>query len=748
MAYDVAIRITSEADLKALKLSEEATKRLAEEIKKVNGVSVSSAGASGAAQGFDKAAAAFKTLGAESASAAPSLDKINNVLLRGVGTLTGSAAAVGLTAKALALLGPAGTVAATALAVFGGALYVTTSNNRVAREEFDKLSSQLRAGDFNAVNASFENMGGLLKDRAGDFGLLQTAWQRTVGIIKGDVRALNTETLNELKNFSESAAGTLQIRKTQDIVRPIKDQIEQLGAITVPDQIAAAGRQLEIELFSRLRAGGADIQIATDKSQQFAAALQAAQFGQFNRGLQDQIDLLKAANDPLEQIAIRTRNLGSGAQAEALRGLQEMAAKIAVGAPLVASGFAQIGAAAVLPKTKLDELAVSAFALDQKFQAGLISAKQYTEGLKGIASSGLDSTSQTLLKRAGELRTDVGNLAGQAAPNANQFESILGKLQGIKEAAREKFGLDIPPELLSKLSEIESKAKEIAGEKKLTLDASSFTQTLEAANEKSDLLFNTLRVPTQIAADDQVSAKVDSMIDKVRQLRAEASKTINMTIEADIESSPARPFGEWMDSYAPGKFDAFANKANSIRISLPVDAEGSPRMGFSDYFNSYAPGVVDEFSKNAGARGAVNLDSGLASTIMGLHSSIATNLAYINEGRGDPNAGARRNWAAGQIGAAGQTLATIRESLGLEPNNVLGGRRGGAGGGGGLRGDAGPNATGGGGGGNVMNVTLDFRGSTFGGSLADALDDDILPRLEREALRLTGKNIADTTVRT
>lgn len=143
MAYDVAIRITSEADLKALKLSEEATRKVAEELKNTQAVAASAAaGADRVAKSMQSYTEAAKPATQQTEKMQGSLRTFGTAVTGVVGALGNFGPAINIAVNALqtmfATAGPLGL----AIGVLAAAVGFATSRITKAREEAELLAER------------------------------------------------------------------------------------------------------------------------------------------------------------------------------------------------------------------------------------------------------------------------------------------------------------------------------------------------------------------------------------------------------------------------------------------------------------------------------------------------------------------------------------------------------------------------------------------------------------------------------
>jgi len=142
MSFDVAIKITSEADLKALGLSAEATKRLSEELKQTK-IASTAVAAVPIAQEFGKTAAAALPVAAnlqnlkEKAQGLPTALTMIGTQLAGIGPAS-SVAAQGLNTLLTTGFNPV----AVGMTLFAGALAFTIHQMEKAREEAELLAER------------------------------------------------------------------------------------------------------------------------------------------------------------------------------------------------------------------------------------------------------------------------------------------------------------------------------------------------------------------------------------------------------------------------------------------------------------------------------------------------------------------------------------------------------------------------------------------------------------------------------
>jgi hypothetical protein len=590
MSFDVAaaIKITCEADLKALNLSEEATKRVAAELKNTQQAASSMAAAtravapaaSGAALSVNETFKALKSLNtvvfngntfksefdsvkAGADGAADGVGRTKTATERLGSSMRPLNQALNQLAPQLGLLGPVGNLAGNALldvangfsrmTIASGAAVVgiQAAANAIKQtsEEVETFGKAIETGNLDALTEKLNHLKQIEADRTTD-NLLMQGWHQINGLLSDSDRLVVD--LTEKIGDYQSAIDRITADRVRLVTQAFHEQAEAIGA--------SGPRKFELDAAKQIRELGELSKSGKISTLEYRAALagvtevKSANIAEWNRNLQQQIDLLKSANDPIRQVEIgikamfeasgRPKDIDKFVDLGALKILQ---AAIQGGAPLVSQGFAQIGAAAVLPKAKLDELALAAFQLDQKFQAGLITAKQYSEGLKTIATGGLGPKEQDFLGRIDEVKKQLSTLGAEQFPASIQFDQLTGKLQGIKDLARTEFGLEIPPEIEAALGRVQSKVQEIAAEKniQLGLDANQPFRELERISERA------------------------------RQLRAEMAQPIDVTLKAGVVSSPWRPFGEWMDTYAPQKFEELGKKANSIKFSMEAVGFGN-----------------------------------------------------------------------------------------------------------------------------------------------------------------------------
>ncbi len=670
-----------------------------------------------------------------------------------------------------------------------------------ASDEARDFSAAIQSQDSGFFQKNLERLGAIARDRDGVFSSIGSAIQ---GIF-GDSDRLVFDLTGKIKDYNAELQ-RIDGSKAREVTETFRLQAEAIG--TGPIGKINVEAQLQIQPITQAAREG------KIGMQQYRAALagindvRAAGVQEFNTGLREQIDLLKTVNDPLAQIEIRMRGIRRGADSgtlgnlEELQRLQENAARIQVGAPLVAQGFSAIGAAAVLPKAQLDQLAISAFDLDKKFQAGLITAKNFSEGLKDLATGSLPKLDVSFLDAAKGTIKEIDDLLRQDIIDPFKLKDIEAQSQALDIVARKVFGADIPAAVAQSIAKVNAltgqvvAAKDAAGKpvtaqsvnQQATGEASVLSQQIEAlkknAPQESGLISDLqtkLQAATQRAGEtlvdsireasrsaqnnvgevetavqklkssltDPITVKIDgsgaigtidSVIDKIRSMRNEASapvsvgaatrsaapaddkgasavqynsadatinrtigsirslredatKTIPLTFDAGITSSPRQPFSQWMDSYAPKKFDALSKKANSMRFSMVGEGLGGGG-GAGGGLNGISPGDLLNLTREANS--------------------------YIRDGGGSSAGPGQLEYLYSRKLAAQQALGLLTrggassDSAPVSMPAPAGGDNGGGG--------AGP----------VINIYLS------GPISGDTLDNTLMPALERTIIRATG----------
>ena len=701
MSFDVGIKITSEADLGALKLSEEATRKVGEELKKINGIT---AGA-GAAQGLQQTAVAAEKL----AGSARPLNQAMNML-----------------APQLGLLGPVGNVAGNALlglstgigslAIAGGAAVVGiqafANALQQSNAEAANFSKAIRTKDIGFFAENLERLNQIKSDRSSDN--IFITGLKTIGGLFGDTDRLVVDLDGKIADYNEQLKN-IDASKAREVTEAFRIQAEAIGTGPI-GKINAAMAEATQQANKAHDAG----KVEREEHLAQLAGIQsigAASVAEFNRGLTEQIALLNAANNPLEQIEIKMQSLRRGADSGTLgnlgelQRLQENAARIAAGSPLVAQGFSAIGAAAVLPKTQLDQLAISAFNLDQKFQSGMITARQYSDGLKNIAGGALPANQQAFTGIADNLRKEIDSMSRQEFPDKFRFQEIADQAKALGQAARAAFGTEIPAAVQASIEKVSSLTQQISSEKGFTLEVNS-TGVQVAFDTLRGQLGDLQRLGQDgfsLTADtSQADAQIQSMISKIQAMRAEASRPIDLTLDAGVTSSPRRPFSEWMDSYAPGKIDALGKKAGSMEFSMDGGGLGVSGGGAGRAGNASA-GEIAALTRDANAYISEAGDiytPGMTAFMQGrkLAAQDALNRLTGTSANGIGGAIVERRRAA----ASGETAGA--DSSG-----------GGGGGGGGASGE--------------VNITINIGSVT-----QELLDRELLPRFEGAVKQATGKS--------
>ncbi len=462
------------------------------------------------------------------------------------GSLRPANQALNILTGQLGVLGPVGNAAGNAVfqladgvtrgtvAVGAFAVGVAAAGNalRQSSDEANAFGAAVSSRDRDFFSSGIERLQNIAADRGG---IVSGAISLVKGLF-GETDRLVFDLTGKIGDY-QSQLSRVDASRVQEVTAAFQLQAQAIGAS--PVQKIGIEAQVQInqlnQLFDARKIGIAEYRASLAGVE----AVRGAGVAEFNRNIRDQIDLLKAANDPLAQIEIRLRNIRQGADSgtlgnlSELQRLQENAARIAAGAPLVAQGFAQIGSSTAIPKAQLDQLAIAAFNLDKQFQAGLLTARQYSEGLKSIAQGGLPGQEREFLQQIQSVKTEFSSIAKQDFPAALQFDQILGKLQGIKDAARETFGLDIPPSVTAQIQNLQSMVQEIAQEKKLTLSA-------DASNAFFEL--------------DRIQAKINSL----------QNQSIDLTVNTLATGSPTMSFSKYFTDYAPNVLQNFAKTAPSI----------------------------------------------------------------------------------------------------------------------------------------------------------------------------------------
>lgn len=607
--------------------------------------------------------------------------------------------ALNLLAPQLGLLGPAGNLAGNALlgmaegmtrtALAGGAAVVGVQAfaNALARSraESENFSAAVTSRDGDFFRKNIDRLNAIASDRAND-NIFQQIANQVGALLGGDTDRLLVNLTGKINDYS-AALKSIDTTKAQQVAESFSLQARSIGASPLEKINLQASQQ--INELRELAGAGKMSMLEYKAALQGVGEVKSAGIREFNRGIQEQIELLKAANAPLEQIAIKARQLGGGANVQELVALQQNAARIAAGSPLVAKGFADIGAAALLPKTQLDQLALSAFALDQKFQAGTISAKTYTEGLKDIAKLTLPKVEQDILSRSQELRKELVALRDAAKSPLDQgpsavFAEKIGATKGLREGAEKQFGFEVPPQVQADLQKTDSLIAQIADRSKidLTIDANQPFQELGRIQEQSVKFGESAAQPVKMVVDGNGAISI-----------------IN-----DVSTA----------------LDNLRNKASQpIAIETEARTKGSPTLQFSDYWERYAPGVLNKFSNKASSSMGITLDSGVLNSLMPLldrWTVLQGKLAAISSG------GNFWAFAAPQLSAESNALEGV---IGGILNRAPAGSGTGAGGG-----AVGGNAY----------VTIDLRGSTIGRDfLRDLIAQEVVPILEDTLARTTGK---------
>lgn len=236
-----------------------------------------------------------------------------------------------------------------------------------------------------------------------------------------------------------------------------------------------------------------------------------------------------------------------------------------------------------------------------------------------------------------------------------QIAEFKGALEGMAQAAMQKWGVDVPSVVEGAMSKVGATIDKVAQIKQIT--------------------------PVEINAE-QPFRELAAIQAKGEALRALLSKPIKMTVEADVKSSPARPFSEWFDSYAPGKIEKFSEAMKGTEFTI-------------------------------------------SSNITGLIDKAMDRLLVINSRLADFNFGDRRGFGP----TFGDALLAERRGI-IDTISMFGGGRssgGSAGGGGG----------GGGGGGVTNNITIDMRDALITG---DVIQGNLLPELRNLIRQTTGKD--------
>jgi hypothetical protein len=424
----------------------------------------------------------------------------------------------------------------------------------------------------------------------------------------------------------------------------------------------------------------------------------SGKIGESNHGLQQQIDLLKAADDPLKQIEIEINALKRGAGPEEtarldfLKRLKDDAKNAADGMPILTKALADVGVSATMPKTQLDAFATAEFELERKFQSGAMSAREYSKALEEVGRSAASPQEKPFVDAIASFKTQMDDLArgptaqvfdvwsGKMITLSGGFEAMDAGLKKFKEDLRTAFGDEIPASLQGAFSKVESSFKQISDEK-LYIKADGSQAISEAERVKNEL---------------------NSIHDKIVSINVAGPGALGNN---SFSFDPATGFRALQGNYQAGN------------IMLDVMASGSPTMSFSDYFKSYAPGVVSNFANTASSN---NIN-------MGTNLSLAGDLMkrYLDDKW-------YQQWTIGLGGAWTATSDPVAMEISTLQSLLFG-----SGGKGGLMSASTPGGGngGGGGGGSVINIDLSHASLS-----ADFLDKELIPRLESLLARTTGQS--------
>lgn len=411
----------------------------------------------------------------------------------------------------------------------------------------------------------------------------------------------------------------------------------------------------------------------------------------FGQDIREQIKLLEAAQDPLEQVRLKTEQVvlaaeKSGEKQKGLR-FQELSIeieKLKIGSTALSEGFQLLGVSTRLSQADLKTFALQAAELQRGFDRGKVSAEQFETAIRNLAKQATLGGGKPTLK-------DVPT--GSAIIGGKTFDFSEQRLIGneANEIKKELFSIR------DAIVELSKSPRELVNEFSLQPIAERFAKVGEIIRQRWGV-----DAPQDIA---QLQTSLSSLLGTL-------ASTFKLQIEIEGEIVKIKNVG--------AELDALRAKATTPIIQeviVRTTAAGSPTLPFSEYFKDYAPGVLKDFTTKARDM-AVNLNTDFSQGITASLSRMAELEAQISGFRASREGGF-------QASILGDFSARPRAELEALQRNVAFMLS--------LSRPSPPEGAGGGGGGGVV-VNISFNGPVT----QEVLDKGFFPKFEKTLERTTG----------